>query len=107
VDATNPVAVLEAVSDLTDGKLADITFNCVNVPGTELSSIVATRDEGIVYLFSMAVQFTSAALGAEGIGKDVKLMIGNGYAPGHANHTLELLRNSPSLLELFTRRYGS
>ncbi|MXQ53012.1 L-erythro-3,5-diaminohexanoate dehydrogenase [Shimazuella alba] len=107
VDATNPVAVLEAVSDLTDSELADITFNCVNVPGTELSSIVATRDEGIVYFFSMAVQFTSAALGAEGIGKDVKLMIGNGYAPGHANHTLELLRNSPSLMELFTRRYGS
>ncbi|WP_028778200.1 hypothetical protein [Shimazuella kribbensis] len=106
-DATDPVAVLEKVSSLTDGKLADITFNCVNVPGTELSSIVATKEEGIVYLFSMAVQFTAAALGAEGIGKDVQLMIGNGYAPGHANHTIELLRNTPQLLEFFTKKYGS
>jgi L-erythro-3,5-diaminohexanoate dehydrogenase len=106
-DATDPVAVLEDVSTLTNGNLADITFNCVNVPGTELASIVVTKDKGVVYFFSMAVQFTAAALGAEGIGKDVQLMIGNGYAPGHANHTIELLRNTPSLLEYFTNKYGS
>lgn len=106
VNATQPLAVKEAVETLTDRKMADITVNCVNVPDTELSSILATKDGGTVYYFSTAVKFTAAALGAEGIGKDVKLMIGNGYAPGHADLTLQLLRDHPALKELFYQRYG-
>jgi L-erythro-3,5-diaminohexanoate dehydrogenase len=106
IDATNPVAVLEAVYRATDGELADITFNCVNVPNTELPSVIATKQGGIVYFFSTAVRFTAAALGAEGIGKDVQMMIGNGYAPGHAELTLNLLREFAELKELFAKRYA-
>lgn len=105
-NATQPLAVKEVVETLTDGELADITVNCVNVPDTELSSILATKDGGTIYYFSTAVKFTAAALGAEGVGKDVKLMIGNGYAPGHADLTLQLLRDHPSLKDLFYQRYG-
>ncbi|MBA4494061.1 L-erythro-3,5-diaminohexanoate dehydrogenase [Paenactinomyces guangxiensis] len=107
IDAADPVAVYETVADITEGKMADLTINCVNVPHTELSSILATGDGGMVYFFSMAVRFTTAALGAEGVGKDVRMMIGNGYAPGHADHTLNLLRESHPLRELFYRRYAS
>jgi L-erythro-3,5-diaminohexanoate dehydrogenase len=53
----------------------------------------------------MSTSFTRAALGAEGVGKDVDLYIGNGYARGHVQHTLGLVRTAP-ILELFTRRYG-
>ena len=66
---------------------------------------MATRDGGTVYFFSTAVRFTAAALGAEGVGKDVSMMIGNGYAPGHAELALEILRNSPRLRRLFEERY--
>jgi L-erythro-3,5-diaminohexanoate dehydrogenase len=58
-----------------------------------------------VYFFAMSTSFTQAALGAEGIGKDVDLFIGNGYALGHAAHTLSLLRDTPALWALFERRY--
>ena len=44
-----------------------------------MASILACRDRGLVYFFSMAVSFTKAALGAEGVGKDVDMFIGNGY----------------------------
>jgi L-erythro-3,5-diaminohexanoate dehydrogenase len=107
VDATDPIAVYEAVNEVTEGEMADLTLNCVNVPHTELPAILATRDGGTVYFFSMAVRFTTAALGAEGIGKDVEMMIGNGYAPGHAELTLHSLRECPPLLDLFRRRYGN
>lgn len=106
VDATKPVDVLEKVKQSTEGHLVDISINCVNVPHTELSSILATREGGIVYFFSMAVRFTAAALGAEGVGKDIQMMIGNGYARGHAELALQTLRDSPSLRELFTERYA-
>ncbi|MGA8941963.1 MAG: L-erythro-3,5-diaminohexanoate dehydrogenase [Thermoactinomyces sp.] len=106
IDAKDPLAVYEAVDTLTKGKLADLTINCVNVPDTELSAILATRTGGIVYFFSMAVSFAKAALGAEGAGKDVQMMIGNGYAPGHASLALQSLRENSRLFELFVRRYG-
>jgi L-erythro-3,5-diaminohexanoate dehydrogenase len=105
-DARDPLAVRDLVMPLTGDAGADLTLSCVNVPGVELSAIVATRDRGKTYFFAMSTSFTAAALGAEGIGKDVDLYIGNGYAHGHAEHTLALVREHPPLAKLLTARYG-
>jgi L-erythro-3,5-diaminohexanoate dehydrogenase len=106
VDARDPVAVRRTVLEATGGREADVTFSCVNVPDVELSAILATRDRGVVYFFAMSTSFTKAALGAEGVGRDVDLFIGNGYAHGHAEHTLAMLREMPAVRTLFERRYG-
>lgn len=106
LDCTKPVDVLRAIEDATGGAFADVTINCVNVPGTEMSSILATREEGTVYFFSMATSFTAAALGAEGVGKDVQMVIGNGYTKGHAAMALQLVRESEALMELFSHKFG-
>lgn len=87
-DARDSLAVLHKVQEVTDGALADLTINCVDAPGTEMSSILCTKDNGMVYFFSMATSFTAAALGAEGAGKDVRMLIGNGYTKGHAEIAL-------------------
>jgi L-erythro-3,5-diaminohexanoate dehydrogenase len=105
-DARRPVEVLQAVQARTGGKGADLVINCASVPGTEMASILAARDRGTVLFFSMATSFTAAALGAEGVGKDVDLLVGNGYAAGHAALTLDLLRSDPGLRRLFEERYG-
>ncbi len=104
-DARDALAVSRAVADVLPG-LADLTLNCVNVPGTELSSILCTKDLGTVYFFSMNTSFTAAALGAEGVGKDVTMIIGNGYAAGHAEIALQTLREHPPLLAYFNERYS-
>ncbi|MGK3995357.1 L-erythro-3,5-diaminohexanoate dehydrogenase [Sorangium sp. So ce1024] len=106
VDARDPIAVRDAVLPFTGDAGADLTLSCVNVPGVELSAIVVTRDRGKAYFFAMSTSFTAAALGAEGIGKDVDLYIGNGYAHGHAEHTLALVREHPAVERLMTSRYG-
>lgn len=106
VDATDAVALMQAVADATDGRLADVVINCVNIPGTEMGAILATRERGTVYFFSMATSFTAAALGAEGVGKDIDMLIGNGYAQGHAALALNLLRESPQLRQLFETLYA-
>jgi L-erythro-3,5-diaminohexanoate dehydrogenase len=106
VDARDPVAVRRTVLEATGGREADVTFSCVNVPDVELSAILATRDRGVVYFFAMSTSFTKAALGAEGVGRDVDLFIGNGYAHGHAEHTLAMLREMSAVRTLFERRYG-
>ncbi|BDG04979.1 L-erythro-3,5-diaminohexanoate dehydrogenase [Anaeromyxobacter oryzae] len=104
VDATDPLAVLAEVE--AAGGRCDVVVSCASVPGTEMAAILSARDGGTVVFFSMATSFTAAALGAEGVGKDATLVIGNGYVPGHARLTLELLRRNPALGRLFQERYA-
>lgn len=106
-DATNPVDVFEKIAAATGGKLLDVTINTTNIKGTEMSTVLSTRDGGIAYYFNMATSFTAAALGAEGAGKDVTLLIGNGYAPGHAAITLDLIRSDEKLMKLFDSKYSA
>jgi len=104
-DATRPVDVLEKALAANGGREYDISINVVNVPDTEMACILPVRDGGIVYFFSMATSFTKAALGAEGVGKDVNMIIGNGYTKGHAEITLACLRDSAELRNIFERTY--
>ncbi|MGL6023358.1 MAG: zinc-binding dehydrogenase, partial [Cetobacterium sp.] len=105
LDATKPIDVYEKIDELTGGNLCDVVINNVNVPGTEMSSILITKDDGVVYFFSMATSFTKAALGAEGVGKDVNMIVGNGYTKGHADLTLDIIRESKTIRELFEKLY--
>lgn len=105
IDARDAVGLSAEVARIAPG-LADLVVNCVNVPGTEISSILCAKDEGVVYFFSMSTSFTAAALGAEGAGKDVTMVIGNGYAKGHAATALQTLRDNRPIHEYFNRRYA-
>lgn len=105
-NATNAVELMEKVKDATDGEMADVVINTVNIQNTEMSSILCTKDEGTVYFFSMATNFTKAALGAEGVGKDVNMIVGNGYTKGHADISLELMRESKELRDIFEKLYA-
>jgi L-erythro-3,5-diaminohexanoate dehydrogenase len=104
-DVLNPINVLEKTLKANGGNEVDISINCLSIPNSELTSILPVRDKGIVYFFSMATSFTKAALGAEGIGKDVTMIIGNGYTKNHAQITLDLLRESETLRGIFEEKY--
>lgn len=106
VDARDPLALREAALAANDGLEYDLVVSCVNVEGAEMGAILCTRDRGRVLFFAMTTHFGRAALGAEGVGKDVDMLIGNGYAAGHAELTLGLLRKNPSVRALFEQRYG-
>ncbi|MBX7113435.1 MAG: L-erythro-3,5-diaminohexanoate dehydrogenase [Myxococcaceae bacterium] len=105
VDATRAVDVMQQVLTATGGILPDLVVNCASVANTEMASILSVRDGGTVIFFSMATSFTKATLGAEGVGKDVTMVMGNGYVPKHAELTLELLRRHEGLRKLFEERY--
>ena len=104
-DCTKPVEVMEAALAANDGKEYDLSICCVNIESCEMSAILPVHDDGLVYFFSMATSFTKAALGAEGIGKDVTMIIGNGYTKNHAQITLDVLRENPKLRKLFDEKY--
>ena len=105
-DARDPMDVYRKVLAANGENKVDLAVSVVNVPDTEMSAILPVRDGGVVYFFSMATSFAKAALGAEGVASDALMVIGNGYSPGHAEFTLDLLRGSPALHSLFMKRYG-
>jgi len=96
-DARDAVAFAELV-----GRPVELTVSCVNVAGIETACILSTRRDGHILFFSMATDFTRAALGAEGVGSAATLEIGNGYASGHATQVVDLLRRHPRLWKLLT-----
>lgn len=104
-DAHRPVELMEKALEANGGKEYDISISCVNVESCEMAAILPVRDGGIVYFFSMATSFTKAALGAEGIGKDVTMIVGNGYTKDHAEITLWELRENEKIRELFNTKY--
>ena len=104
-DCTKPVEVLEKALEVNGGKEYDISICCVNIESCEMSAILPVRDDGLVYFFSMATSFTKAALGAEGVGKDVTMIVGNGYTKNHAEITLNVLRENEKLRKLFDEKY--
>ena len=101
-DARDPLALRDAVT--AAGGPADVTVVCVDVPGCEGGAILATADAGTVIFFSMATSFSAAALGAEGLAADVRMLVGNGYVPGHAAYAIGLLRDNAGVRSLFERR---
>ena len=101
-DARDPIALRDAVA--TAGGPADVTVVCVDVPGCEGGAVLATAEGGTVIFFSMATSFSAAALGAEGLAADVRMLVGNGYVPGHAAYALELLRADAGVRALFEGR---
>ena len=101
-DARDPIALRDAVA--AAGGPADVTVVCVDVPGCEGGAILATAEGGTVIFFSMATSFSAAALGAEGLAADVRMLVGNGYVPGHAAYAMELLRADAGVRGLFERR---
>ncbi len=105
-DATDAISIHGQISAMTNGKMANVVINCVNTENTEMSSILACKDRGRIYFFSMATSFTRAALGAEGIGADIDMILGNGYAHDHAEFSLDLLRRNHILKKIFEERYS-
>ena len=104
-DATNVMDIYNKVTEITGEDGCDVVINNVNIESTEMSSILITKNRGCVYFFSMATSFTKAALGAEGVGKDVDMIVGNGYAIGHSDLTLDIVRKSNGIRELFEKLY--
>ncbi len=104
--AERAAELLEAVEQITNGDLCDLVISSVSRENCEMGAILITKERGCVYFFSMATSFTKAALGAEGVARDVDMLIGNGYCRGHAELTLDILRHSSYIRNIYTERYG-
>jgi L-erythro-3,5-diaminohexanoate dehydrogenase len=79
------------------GGPADLTVVVVNATGCEPAAILLTAEGGTVLFFSMATTFTTAALTADGMGHDVRMLVGSGYTPDVGAYALDLVRRVEAL----------
>lgn len=104
-NAQFPLEILHKYQEVMGEKLSDLTINTVNVSDTEVSTVLITDNNGLIYFFSMSTNFVKASLGAEGVGKYTKMLVGNGYYPGHADITFQIMRENPKLRAYFEKKY--
>ncbi len=97
-DLRDPLAAVAAVRE-AGAPAADLTVVVVNASGCETAAILLTGDAGTVLFYSMATSFQTAALSADGISRDVRMLIGNGFAPDRGGYALDLFRRDPALRE--------
>jgi len=95
-DLRDPLAAFEALREAGAGP-ADLTVVVVNAPDCESTAELVTADGGTVLFFSMATSFGGAALAADGVATNLRLLIGGGYAPDRGAYALELVRGSEPL----------
>jgi L-erythro-3,5-diaminohexanoate dehydrogenase len=97
-DLRDPLAAVEAASAAGVGP-ADLTVVVVNAAGCEPAAILLTGDSGTVLFFSMATSFSTAALTADGMASNVRMLVGSGYTPDVGAYALDLVRRSRALRE--------
>ncbi|MFN8215476.1 MAG: hypothetical protein U0R71_02665 [Solirubrobacterales bacterium] len=97
-DLRDPLAAYEALRE-AGAAPADLTVVVVNAAGCESTAELITADGGTVLFFSMATSFGAAALAADGVATNLRLLIGGGYAPDRGAYALDLVRGSEPLRE--------
>jgi L-erythro-3,5-diaminohexanoate dehydrogenase len=102
-DATDPLAVGSALAERGLPR-ADLTLLCASVAGAEGTAILATARDGTILFFSTATRFAAAALGADAVGSQAKLVIPNGLTDDRGDYSFELLRRIPPLRVAFSSR---
>ena len=99
-DVRDPISAAEALR-AAGAPQADLTVVVVNVTDCEPTAILITAEGGAVLFFSMATSFSGASLAGDGIGTEVRMVIGSGYTPDRGAYALDLFRASPALREAF------
>jgi L-erythro-3,5-diaminohexanoate dehydrogenase len=97
-DLRDPLAAAEVLRE-AGAPPADLTVVVVNASGCEPTAILLTSDSGTILFFSMATNFSTAALTADGMASSVRMLVGNGYTPDVGAYALDLVRRTPALRE--------
>jgi L-erythro-3,5-diaminohexanoate dehydrogenase len=82
-------------------RAADLTLVCTSVAGAEGAALLATDPRGTVLFFSTATEFSAAALGADAVGSQARLVIPNGLTDDRGEYAFELMRSNAPLRTAF------
>lgn len=101
-DILKPLESLQCLKP--EHSASQVTINCINNSGGEIFSILATKEGGTIYLASLGSNYKNLCLTLEGMSRDIQIIGYKGYTHGHAEFTLQLLKENPLLMELLNEK---
>jgi TyrR family helix-turn-helix protein len=97
IDATDIKRFYEHGRQCNITEQYDIVVNCINSPNTEMASLMAVKNKGVLYFATLSCDYKLTSLTAESIGKEVFIIPYTGYIEDHATYTLDLIRRFQDL----------
>jgi transcriptional regulator with PAS, ATPase and Fis domain len=106
LDVTNPIKALEEIL-YEDSHLMDFTINCEDLSGSEVLSVLMTKEKGSLYFTNLRNGYSKAILIAESMGKEITTYALDQYYEGYDNFTIQLLSDMREDLDNVNRIYES
>lgn len=103
-DALDTVNAFEKIAP-GGNRTFDLTVNCMTASGSEMLSLILTRDRGTLFFASLANSMKVTALTSESMGKHLDIVGYTGFLDGHAAFTARLMNAYPDLINLLIRLY--
>lgn len=104
LDVTQPIRSSEMVLDCENGPY-DLTINCEDLLGSEVLSIILTRQKGKLYFTSLKNSYTQSNLIAESMNKELETHVLCQYVAGIEEFTIGLLTSISKDLDRLNRLY--
>jgi L-erythro-3,5-diaminohexanoate dehydrogenase len=95
-DVTDPLSVVSGLDAAGAGR-PDLTLLCTSVAGAEGTALLAGGPRATIVFFSTATRYAAAALGADAIGAQPRMLIPCGLTDDRGEYALELVRRIPAL----------
>nr|WP_315020761.1 sigma 54-interacting transcriptional regulator [uncultured Aminipila sp.] len=106
VDVTNPIEAVEEIMQ-EDSHLMDFTINCEDLSGSEVFSVLMTKEKGSLYFTNLRNGYSKAILIAESMGKEITTYSLDQYYEGYDNFTIQLLTEMRNDLDEINNMYES
>lgn len=106
LDVTNPIKTFEEIM-FEDSELMDFTINCEDLSGSEVLSVLMTKEKGSLYFTTLRNGYSKAILIAESMGKEITTYALDQYCEGYDDFTIALLNDMREDLDNVNRIFES
>ena len=92
-DSVNSTHILKCTENLirTHPELFDLSVNCADARGAEAINVLTTKPKGTVFFSSLINNYNIAVFLTEGLGKELNILCGDGYAENYDKFMYEML----------------
>ncbi len=92
LDAMNTYKMIQEKEFKNEEEFFDVSINCGNLLGTEIISVLLTKEKGTLFFTSLINNYNLILLFAESIGKSVNVISMEEYVEGFPEFTAKLMR---------------
>lgn len=105
-DITDPIVAFDEIMK-EETALMDFTINCEDLSGSEVLSVLMTKEKGCLYFTTLRNGYSKAILIAESMGKEITTYALDQYCEGYDDFTVDLLNEMREDLDQVNQLFES